>query len=273
MGIVNVTPDSFSDGGAFLDPEHAVRHGLRLEAEGADMLDIGGESTRPGAAAVDAAEEIARVLPVIEGLMAAGTTCRISVDTSKAEVADRALAAGATIVNDVSALGDPEMAAVCVRGEAGLVLMHMRGTPRTMQDDPTYGDVVVDVSEFLAAAVATAVGEGVAEEMIMVDPGIGFGKTVAHNLELIDRLGELHGLGRPVVLGASRKSFIGKITGRDVGERLGGSLATAVLGAERGADVLRVHDVRETAEALRVAGAIGGERPWREEPTGAGAAS
>jgi len=264
MGIVNVTPDSFSDGGEFLDPEAAVAHGLELVAEGADVLDIGGESTRPGAAEVGAEEEIRRVVPVIEGLMGAGCEAMISVDTSKAAVADKALGAGATMVNDVTALSDERMAAACVRGDASLVLMHMKGTPRTMQDNPSYDDVVDEVRRFLGGALEHAVREGVPEEMIWLDPGIGFGKTVEHNLELIDRLGELRELGRPIVLGASRKRFIGEITGREVGERLGGTLAANVIGAARGAEMLRVHDVREAREALDVAEAIAGTRDWRE---------
>ena len=273
MGIVNVTPDSFSDGGEFLDPARAIEHGLRLVDEGADVLDIGGESTRPGAAEVSAEEELGRVVPVIEGLIAAGCAAEISIDTSKADVADRALAAGATIVNDVTALGDERMAAACVRGEASLVLMHMKGTPRTMQDDPVYDDVVDEVREFLAEALARAVSEGVPEEVIWLDPGIGFGKTVEHNLELIDRLAELRELGRPIVLGASRKRFLGTITGREVHDRLGGSLAASVIGASRGAEMLRVHDVAATREALAVADAITGARAWREPSAELGAAS
>ena len=268
MGIVNVTPDSFSDGGEFLRPEDAIEHGLRLEREGAEILDVGGESTRPGAAAVSAADEIERVLPVIEGLAGAGTRCEISIDTSKAEVAERALAAGAGIVNDVTALADARMGAVVADAGASLVLMHMRGTPRTMQDDPRYEDVVADVRSHLWERMEVATEAGVPEGSIMVDPGIGFGKTTEHNLELIARLGELRRLGRPIVLGASRKSFIGRITGRDVGERLGGSIAAAVLGAARGADVLRVPDVAATRDAIAVAGAVGDGR-WRRTEVGA----
>ena len=213
MGIINVTPDSFSDGGRFLRAEAAIEHGLRMVEEGAAILDIGGESTRPGADAVDASEEIDRVIPVIEGLIDAEVAASISIDTSKAQVAERALAAGATTVNDVTALGDPEMAGVCARAEAEVILMHMKGTPRTMQADPTYDDVVTEVSEFLSERVASAVEAGIAEGRILIDPGIGFGKTVDHNLELIERLGELRALERPIVFGASRKSFIGKIGG------------------------------------------------------------
>lgn len=263
MGIVNVTPDSFSDGGLYLDPEAAIRRGQALAAEGADILDVGGESTRPGAAAVDAREELARIVPVIEGLRSSGP--RVSVDTSKAAVAERALAAGATIVNDVTALGDPAMGAVCAAAGAGLILMHMKGTPRTMQENPTYDDVVGEVRGFLGERVARAVKAGVAEASVWIDPGIGFGKTLEHNLELIRRLDELRELGRPIVLGASRKSFIGTITGRPAArERLGGSIAAGVLAAANGADVLRVHDVGATREALAVLAAIE-SGSWGEE--------
>ena len=254
MGIVNVTPDSFSDGGRYLDPEVAIAHGFELAAEGADVLDVGGESTRPGAAAVGVEEELARVLPVVAALAGAGE--RVSIDSSKAAVAERALAAGAVIVNDVTALGDPAMAAVCADTGAGLVLMHMKGTPRTMQENPTYDDVVVEIRDFLARRLEAAVAAGVAAERIWVDPGIGFGKTVDHNLELIERLGELRELGRPVVLGASRKRFLGELTGREVDDRLAASLSVAVLGVANGADVLRVHDVAATRDALTVAAAV-----------------
>jgi dihydropteroate synthase len=251
MGIVNVTPDSFSDGGTYLEADAAIAHGRDLLAAGADLVDVGGESTRPGAAAVGAAEEIARVTPVIEALASYGAT--VSVDTSKAAVAEAALSAGAGIVNDVTALADPGMAAICAARGPGLVLMHMKGTPRTMQDNPVYEDVVVEVREFLAERLRFAVDAGIDEETIWLDPGIGFGKTVEHNLELIARLGELADLGRPIVIGASRKNFIGAITGREVGDRLGGSIATNVLGLANGAEVLRVHDVAETIQAVRVA--------------------
>ena len=255
MGIVNVTPDSFSDGGLYLDPEAAVAHGRELIAEGADLLDVGGESTRPGAEAVDAAEERRRVEPVVSGLAGAGA--EISIDTSKAEVAEAALDAGATIVNDVTALrADPELAALAAERDAGLVLMHMQGTPRTMQEDPTYDDVVDDVKAFLAERLEFALDRGVAEERVWLDPGFGFGKTVEHNLELLRRLRELTDLGRPLVVGTSRKSFIGTISGAEVGERLGGTVATCAIAYANGAEVLRVHDVREVAEGLKTAAAI-----------------
>jgi dihydropteroate synthase len=252
MGVVNVTPDSFSDGGEFLDAEVAIAHARRLVDEGADILDIGGESTRPGAAPVDADEELRRVMPVLEGL--AGKT--ISIDTSKAAVAREAIAAGATMVNDVTALrADAEMAGIAADAGVELCLMHMLGDPRTMQKDPRYDDVVDDIKAFLEERMAVAIAGGVAEERILLDPGIGFGKTVDHNLELLRRLDELVAIGRPVVIGTSRKSFLGKITGRDVTERVAATLATSVLALERGATVFRVHDVAPTADALAVAAA------------------
>jgi dihydropteroate synthase len=255
MGVVNVTPDSFSDGGEFLDAESAVAHGRELVAEGADILDVGGESTRPGAEAVTVEEELRRVRPVVEGL--AGAAATVSIDTSKRAVAEAALDAGAEIVNDVSALrADPELAGLCAARGCELVLMHMLGTPRTMQEDPRYDDVVDDVKAFLSGRIEFAIGEGVAQERIWVDPGIGFGKTVRHNLELIARLGELRELGRPIVFGSSRKSFIGKLTGAPVDQRLGGTIATNVIAYANGADVLRVHDVAPHREALLTAGAI-----------------
>ncbi|HEY5815625.1 MAG TPA: dihydropteroate synthase [Solirubrobacterales bacterium] len=254
MGVVNVTPDSFSDGGLFLDAEAAVAHGRELAAQGAEILDVGGESTRPGAEEVSAEEELARVGPVVAGL--AGTAT-VSIDTSKAAVAEAALDAGASIVNDVTALrGDPEIAALCAERGAGLVLMHMQGDPRTMQVDPTYDDVVDDVKAFLAERLQAAVDAGVDEERVWLDPGIGFGKVLEHNLELLRRLAELRELGRPLVVGTSRKSFIGKVDGSAVDERLGGTIASSVLAATEGADVLRVHDVAEMAQAMTVADAI-----------------
>jgi dihydropteroate synthase len=255
MGIVNVTPDSFSDGGLYLDPQAAIAHGEELVREGADILDVGGESTRPGAEPVPVGEELRRVVPVVEGLVGAGTT--ISVDTSKAAVAAAALDAGAEIVNDVTALrGDPEMADLCAERGATVILMHMLGEPRTMQVDPRYDDVVEEVGAFLAGRVEAAVAAGVAEERVWLDPGIGFGKTAGHNLELLRRLGELRRLGRPLVVGTSRKSFIGQADGSPAGERVGGTIATSLLAAEAGADVLRVHDVGPLRQALAVAAAV-----------------
>jgi dihydropteroate synthase len=255
MGVVNVTPDSFSDGGLFLDPAAAVAHGRELAAAGAEILDVGGESTRPGAEPVSAEEELRRVVPVIGGLH--DLDCEVSVDTSKATVAEAALDAGATIVNDVTALrGDSGMAALCAERGATVILMHMLGEPRTMQEDPRYGDVVAEVKSFLAERLEAATAAGVVEEQVWLDPGIGFGKTAAHNMELLRRLGELRELGRPLVIGTSRKSFIGKVDGSAAGERLGGTIASSVLAAAEGAEVLRVHDVAEVRQALAVAAAI-----------------
>ncbi len=256
MGVVNVTPDSFSDAGRYLDHSAAVAHALAMEAEGAAILDVGGESTRPGADPVAADEESRRVVPVIEALVAAGVGARISVDTSKLEVTRRALAAGATLVNDVTALrAAPEMAELTAEAGADLCLVHMIGTPRTMQKDPRYDDVVAEVKRFLEERMRFAIAQGVSEERIILDPGIGFGKTVDHNLELLRRLPELASLGRPVLIGTSRKSFIGKLTGRDVDDRLAGTIATNVLGYERGASIFRVHDVAPLHDALTVTAA------------------
>ena len=255
MGVVNVTPDSFSDGGLYLDPEAAIAHGRELVEAGAEILDVGGESTRPGAEPVGEDEELRRVVPVIRGL--SGSRARISVDTSKAAVAAAALEAGAEIVNDVTALrADPDMGALCAERGATVVLMHMLGEPRTMQEDPRYEDVVADVKAFLAERLEAAVAAGIAGERVWLDPGIGFGKTGAHNMELLRRLGELRALGRPLVVGTSRKSFIGKVDGSPADQRLGGTIASSVLAAADGADVLRVHDVAEMRQALAVAMAI-----------------
>jgi dihydropteroate synthase len=256
MGIVNVTPDSFSDGGRFLEARTALAHALELVREGATILDLGGESTRPGAEPVALDEECRRVIPVIEGLVAAGVDARISVDTSKALVAERALAAGASIVNDVTALhAAPRIAELVAQAGAQLCLMHMVGTPRTMQQDPHYDDVVSEVKRFLEERMAFAISHGVPERQIILDPGIGFGKTVAHNLELIRRLPELVALGRPLLIGTSRKSFLGQLTGRDVEDRLPGTIATNVLAYERGATIFRVHDIAPLLDALTVAAA------------------
>jgi dihydropteroate synthase len=254
MGIVNVTPDSFSDGGRFLVADAAIAHGRELLGEGADIVDMGGESTRPGADPVSAEEETRRVVPVIEALAEDGA--RISIDTTKAEVAQAALAAGASIVNDVSALRfDRELAGVTAQAGATCVLMHMLGEPRTMQNDPRYDEVVSDVKRFLEERLAYAVEQGIPEEKIWLDPGIGFGKTLEHNLELIARLDEIVAIGRPVVFGASRKSFLEKLTGRLVDERLAGTIAANLIAYERGARVFRVHDVAATVDALKLAAA------------------
>ncbi len=254
MGVVNVTPDSFSDGGEFLEAGDAIAHGRRLVEEGAEILDVGGESTRPGADSVAGDEELRRVLPVVEGL--AGGGARLSIDTTKLGVARAALEAGAQVVNDVSAFRfDPEMAGLVGGSGADCCLMHMLGEPRTMQAQPSYDDVVSEVKAFLEERLAFAIAEGVPEERVWLDPGIGFGKTVEHNLELLRRLDEIAAVGRPIVIGTSRKSFLGKLTGRSEGDRLASTIATNVLALERGASVFRVHDVAQVGDALAVAAA------------------
>jgi dihydropteroate synthase len=254
MGVLNVTPDSFSDGGLYLDPEAALAHGERLAAEGADLIDVGGESTRPGAEPVPEDEELRRVVPVIEQL-AAEISVPLSIDTTKEPVARAAIGAGAWFVNDVSALRlDPGMAVLVAESDVDVCLMHMQGEPRTMQDDPQYGDVVSDVKAFLEERLAFAVGQGIPEERIWLDPGIGFGKTLEHNLELLRRLDRIATIGFPVVIGTSRKSFLGRLTGReDPHDRVAATVATTVLALERGASVFRVHDVAPTRDALAVA--------------------
>jgi dihydropteroate synthase len=256
MGVINVTPDSFSDGGDHLDPTAAITHGRELLAAGADVLDIGGESTRPGAAPVETGEEIARVVPVIEGLAADGIP--LSIDTSKATVADAALAAGATIVNDVTALGDPAMAGIVAEHGAGLVLMHMQGEPRTMQTDPTYEDVVDDVTSLLLARVAIAEEAGVSRSMICLDPGIGFGKTLSHNLDLLAMgVTRLRDEGFPVLVGASRKSFISRLLGDlPPKERDTATIGAHVLAIVAGATMVRTHNVVMGLQSARVADAI-----------------
>ncbi|NQT92107.1 MAG: dihydropteroate synthase [Lentisphaerae bacterium] len=256
MGILNVTPDSFSDGGQYVDTERAVAHGMNMVEDGADMIDVGGESTRPGAAPVSDAEEIARIEPVIRELTA-GTDALISIDTRKAEVARQALAAGAHVVNDVSAMThDPAMPGVAAEYRAGVVLMHMRGAPQTMQENPRYGDVVVEVREYLAQRVNALAASGLERGSLAVDPGIGFGKTVEHNKALLAGLDALLSVGVPIVVGLSRKSFLGKITGREVNERLPASLAAMIVCLENGAHVMRVHDVRESVDAVAVWAAL-----------------
>ena len=271
MGILNVTPDSFSDGGRFLQAQAAIEHGRRLFAEGADIVDVGGESTRPGAEPVALAQELARVQPVIEGLASSAASAQISIDTSKAPVARAALAAGASLVNDVSAFrADPEMAGLVADSGAHCCLMHMLGEPRTMQREPRYSDVVGEVRAFLEERLAFAVGEGVSERRVLLDLGIGFGKTLQHNLQLLGRLDELAAIGRPIVIGTSRKRFLSHFAADalDPGARLAGTLASNVLALERGASVFRVHDVAPVREALAVAAATLGER-WtaRSTPT------
>jgi dihydropteroate synthase len=252
MGIVNVTPDSFSDGGRYFDENAAIAHGLELVRQGADLLDVGGESTRPGSEPVSAAEELRRVVPVVKAL-ASQVSVPISIDTSKAEVARECLAAGAQIVNDVTALtGDPAMADVVREFRAGVVLMHMRGTPATMQQDPRYDDAVAEIGKYLEDRLHSAAAVGIAAEQVALDPGIGFGKTAAHNLEIVARLHELQNLGRPVCLGISRKGFVGKLLGdRPVPRRLAGSLAAMCYAMSRGGvQIIRVHDVEETKDAV-----------------------
>jgi dihydropteroate synthase len=252
MGIVNVTPDSFSDGGRYLDSGAAIAHALKLESEGADVLDIGGESTRPGAEQVDAEEECRRVLPVIAAI-ASRTRIPVSIDTRKADVMLRAADAGARIINDVSALTyDPGSLAAAAKTGLPVILMHAQGDPRTMQDDPRYDDVVLDVYDWLEARVAACEQAGIPRERLIVDPGIGFGKTLAHNLSLLAGLSIFHGLGCTVLLGASRKTFIGKLLGVPPAERLPGSLAAALIGADQGVQIVRVHDVAATRQALAV---------------------
>ena len=264
MGVVNVTPDSFSDGGAVAgtagtDHEAAIAHGTALWDEGADIVDVGGESTRPGAVAVSSADEISRVVPVVAGLTAAGII--VSVDTSKPEVAAAALEAGAHVVNDVTALVNPDMARLCAETGAGVVLMHMQGSPRTMQDNPTYDDVAGEVGAYLVRRAAAAVDAGIRPDHLCLDPGIGFGKTFDHNLELLARLGELVDLGFPVLVGASRKRFLGTVL-EDAGiatepvERDPATAATVALAVVAGAAAVRVHDVKSAVQSARVADAI-----------------
>jgi len=255
MGILNVTPDSFADGGQHLGVEQAIARGLRMMEEGADIVDVGGESTRPGAEEVAAEEELRRVLPVVEAL--AGRGALVSIDTRKAPVAGAAVRAGARIINDVTALaGDAEMPEVARRSGAGVVLMHMQGAPRTMQADPRYTDVVAEVAGYLERRVRALEAAGLERRRMAVDPGIGFGKTAEHNLRLLGNLPRLCALGLPVVVGLSRKSFLGKLTGRAVGDRVAGSVAALAYCVIRGAHVMRVHDVRESCDAVKVATAL-----------------
>ena len=257
MGVVNVTPDSFSDGGVHLDPDVAAAAARRMLGEGAAIVDVGGESTRPGSDGVSLDEELRRVVPVLERLQGVP----VSIDTAKAEVAERALELGAELVNDVTALqGDAGMAEVVAEAGAYVCLMHMQGEPRTMQIDPTYDDVVADVAAFLEERLRFAVDAGIAEELICLDPGIGFGKTMEQNFELVRRLPELAALGRPLLVGFSRKSSLGRVLGDPQAKTgpLSASVAAAVTAYERGATILRVHDVREHVEALTVAAAVAG---------------
>jgi len=253
MGVLNVTPDSFSDGGSFESPDAAVRHALAMIEQGADIIDIGGESSRPGSEPVSAGAEIDRIVPVIRSLSATSGIV-LSVDTTKAEVAEAALAAGAHVINDISGLTfDPQMRDVVRRHRAGLVIMHMQGTPKTMQDAPHYDDVAAEVADYLRCRVEEAVDAGIPRDSLVVDPGIGFGKTIDHNVELMRRLSEISRVcGRPILIGVSRKRFIGTITGRDVQDRLAGSLAAMAYAICRGARIIRVHDVKESCDVARM---------------------
>ena len=254
MGIVNVTPDSFSDGGRYVSFSSAIDHACRLIEDGADMLDIGGESTRPGAAEVNEQEELERVLPVIEGLR--GIPVPISIDTWKPAVMRAAINAGATMVNDVNALlADGAIQAVAATG-AAVCLMHKQGTPQSMQLQPVYDDVILEVADFLKQRIAVAEASGMGRERIVIDPGFGFGKSLAHNLTLLRELESFSSLGVPVLAGVSRKSMLGAITGRGVNERLASSVAAAILAVQRGAAIVRVHDVRETVDALKIVNAV-----------------
>jgi dihydropteroate synthase len=262
MGVLNVTPDSFYDGGVYFDPARAVGRGLELAAEGADIVDVGGESTRPGSEFISAEEELRRILPVVEALRRE-TKVLISVDTTKSEVAEAALASGADIINDISAgRFDARVPAVAARSGAGLILMHMKGTPRTMQLSPHYEDVLAEVKAFLRERIEAAAAAGVERERIIIDPGIGFGKRLADNLVLLRNIASLTELGRPILVGISRKSFIGNILNLDARERLEGTVAAAVLCVAGGASLLRVHDVRAVSRAITVAEAILG-RGWK----------
>jgi dihydropteroate synthase len=254
MGIVNVTPDSFYDGGRYADPGAAVQHARRLIEEGADLLDIGGESSRPGAAAVDAKEELRRVLPVLESLLGVGVP--VAVDTTKPEVMRAVLDRGVAMINDISALAVPGALANVAGTDAAVCLMHMRGSPRTMQANPVYVDVVAEVRDFLSARAQACVDAGVARDRIVVDPGFGFGKTVEHNLALLGHLDAIAALGYPVLAGWSRKSSLGRITGKPGEERLAASVAAALLAVQRGARIVRVHDVAATRDALAVLAAL-----------------
>jgi len=255
MGIVNITPDSFSDGGRYASTEKAVAHAMQLVADGADILDIGGESTRPGATPVSLEEELSRVIPVIEALVGKAGIA-ISIDTYKPEVMRQAVSAGADIVNDVRALQEPGALEIVARSNAGVCLMHMKGTPQTMQIEPVYDDVVAEVTDFLQQRLLAAELAGIAADRIVLDPGFGFGKRTAHNLALLQDLAAIKALGRPLLVGLSRKSVLGQLLGNDVDERLHASIAASVISVMKGASIVRVHDVKATADALKVVAAV-----------------
>ncbi|MEE9418325.1 MAG: dihydropteroate synthase [Desulfatiglandaceae bacterium] len=256
MGVLNVTPDSFSDGGRYFGPDRAVEHGLQMARDGADIVDVGGESTRPYAKRLTCSEEMDRVIPVIEALKRE-LSIPISIDTYKSEVAQGCLNAGASIINDISALRfDPHMASVAAQGDVPLILMHMKGTPENMQENPLYHDLISEISEFLKDAIDRCVAAGVREDLILVDPGIGFGKTFDHNLAVIKELSRFKSLGRPILLGTSNKAFIGHILGKGANERETGSMATVAAGVMNGAHIVRVHNVKKTVETVRVIDAI-----------------
>jgi len=257
MGIVNVTPDSFSDGGRYLDPARALAHARRLLDDGADLIDVGGESTRPGSAEISAEEELARVLPIVRAL--AGGGALVSVDTSKPQVMAAVIEAGAVMINDVRALRSPGAVETLARSDAAVCLMHMQGEPRSMQQAPAYVDVVSEVRAFLGARAQACVAAGVVRERIAIDPGFGFGKTLAHNLALARGLATMAALGYPVIAGWSRKSSLGALTGRPPGERLAASIAAALACVARGAAIVRVHDVRETVDALKIWTSLDGD--------------
>jgi dihydropteroate synthase len=256
MGVLNVTPDSFSGDSVYHNPDAAAQRGRQMVVDGADIIDVGGESTRPGAEPVSAVEEMNRVLPVIERLMTE-VNVPLSIDTSKAAVARAAVQAGASIINDITGLrGDPEMARVAAESDAGLALMHIQGTPRTMQQNPTYTDLIGDISDSLRGSIELAQRHGVDVERIVIDPGIGFGKTLEHNLQILRCLREFQGLGRPILVGTSRKSFIGKVLDSPVEQRLWGTAATIAIAVANGADIVRVHDVEEMTQVARMTDAI-----------------
>lgn len=262
MGILNLTSDSFSDGGCFLEPDRAVAHALRMIDDGADIIDIGGESSRPGSAPVSLAEELDRVIPVVE-LLANRTRVPLSIDTTKVEVARAAINAKAAVINDIAGLSSPEMLRAIGESDVGVVVMHMQGVPSTMQVAPTYRDVVAEVADFLAARVAAAGAAGISQDRIAIDPGIGFGKSIEHNLALLRNLPLFESIGCPVLIGTSRKGFLGKLTGREVGSRVAASVASALAAVVRGASIVRVHDVAETVDAFQLWGAQVG---WGDGP-------